>query len=279
MKQPVLILDVNNVCHRLYHAMPKLMHDEVPTAALYGFLRQLLSLSERFRSSQFTFCFDSSVSLRKQVYPAYKSNRKTHAPEEEIKRDGLQTQIKALPDILKSLGYVNIFRAKGYEADDLIASVCSSLDDKTKVICSTDSDLYQLLDRTTDIWTGKKLINAEGFFAEWKVSADEWYYIKAIAGCSSDCIEGVAGVGEITAVKYFRGELGENTKAYKSIREFERKDIYRNLELVSLPYAGCPSCDIEEDAINGDAWRKLCDEMGFTTIRNQWPGRKKWLFT
>ena len=52
---------------------------------------------------------------------------------------------------------------------------------------------------------------------KYRIKPFEWHKVKAIAGCSSDNVKGVAGVGEITAIKYLKGELKKESKAHQNI--------------------------------------------------------------
>jgi len=277
MKPPLLLLDVSNLCFRHYFALPKLMHDDAPTAVLFGFLRELVSLSERFRSVRFVFAFDSGVSLRKKACPTYKSNRHSAEREEVKRRELIGEQINNLRDILSDLGYANVFGAKGYEADDVIASISLDNVEDDVVIVSNDRDLYQLLDRGTSIWNGKYTVDLETFEREWKIPPHLWATVKAIAGCLTDCVEGIRGVGEKTAAKYIRDELKSSLKTHKAIVE-GAKMWGENILLTRLPYEGCPKFTIREDDFSADAWKGVCDKYGFDTLRRTWPGRKRFLF-
>src|SRR6185436_3339106 len=130
----------------------------------------------------------------------------------------------------------------GYEADDLNASICHAHPKRRKVIVSADSDLYQLLQ---DNWPRKGstrvyhpitqiTLDAGGFEIRYGINPQQWARLKAIAGCSSDEIPGVPGVGEKTAAKFLQGNGGPRSVGIA----FEAKLINRNLQLTTLPFPG-----------------------------------------
>src|SRR5205809_5495687 len=143
-----LLLDCNNLAHRTWHVMKgnsKLLHD---TAGMFGVLRDLVFLQEIHDCENVVFCFDSMTSLRKEFYPEYKANHERHP--------ALDRQINALKtELLPGCGFKNVLCFAGYEADDIIGSICQNLRTKTEcemVIVSSDGDLLQLLGPKITIW-------------------------------------------------------------------------------------------------------------------------------
>lgn len=111
-----LVLDANNMCWRSYYAMGSLSSNGEQTGIAYGFLRDMLGLSDRFSTRNFAICFDKGVSLRRRDDGEYKANRKPSGDDSvNIVRD----QIARLRDeLLPKAGFSNVLVADGYEADD-----------------------------------------------------------------------------------------------------------------------------------------------------------------
>lgn len=272
------IIDVSNRAHAAFHTTGALSNNGESTGVLFGFLRDLRRYAEEFATNDFVFAFDGPQGKghRELSFPFYKEPRRkrTFTDAEETARDGLREQIRALRDrILPELGYGNTFHAPGYEADDLIASVVANLPPgDMAVIVSTDKDLYQLLSRRVDIAVRGGFLTRHDFAAVYGVHPSQWPEVKAIAGegPDGDNIPGVDGVGEATAAKWIRGELGAGKKR-TDIETFVKTMHYDiNLALVTLPWPGCPECRPEPDAPADPAvWDRVCDRLGFATLRNE----------
>lgn len=268
-----LVLDATYLCHRLFHAMGDLSFDDRPTGVVFGFLRDLVSLRELHPVDHIAFCFDDGISLRRKRLPQYKSTRqkKREQSTKEEKRAyrGLQEQIELLrEEHLPKIGYRNIYSQKGYEADDLIAEFRKTINRKSiMIIVSSDQDLYQLLGSRTSIWnpSSSKLITLDSFREEWGIEPAQWVDVKAIAGCSTDDIPGIRGVGEKTATKFLRNKLKPTTKAYQSIVRDDNR-WRENVELVELPYPGVGPLKLRKDQVTRKKFNQVCRGLGIRSL-------------
>lgn len=288
MSRTWLLFDCNNLCYRAFFAMGQLSHWDVATGVIFGFMRDILRFQELYATKDILFCFDSRHSIRKEMYPKYKSSREALRAEmdENAKEafDGLRKQIKLLrTDYLPRLGYSNIFHARGYEADDCIASVVKDLPKQERiVIVSSDKDLYQLLSPNVSIRSPQtgKTINLVTFGNEFGIKPKKWPLAKAMAGCNTDDITGIDGIGEKTACKYILGNVKPGTKTYDKIKA-GKATIQTNLPLVRLPLAGCPSFDLDKDCVTPKRWKTIAKELGMDSIADgdtnshSWGKKKK----
>lgn len=283
-----ILLDCNYLCHRAKHAIGSLSHNGTATGVVYGFLRELPFFQERFDTHRLVFCWDSKTSKRKQMCPEYKANRaeriKKMTPEELVFEDDFRYQMQQLRRrYLKLIGFKNVFCQKGYEADDIIASICKSVhernlknrrrDDKV-IIVSSDQDLYQCLSWNVTIYDPhrNKTMTRQKFITKYGIKPHEWAMMKAIAGCLGDNVKGVKGVGENTALKYLRGELNENSKKFLNIVCEEGTHIYAsNKCLVKLPMKGTKKFELKKDKISEEGWKTVVKELGMKSIREKIP--------
>lgn len=282
---PWLILDCDYLCHRAEHSMSGLKFKGRMTGVLYGFFKALLSLEERFDTGNVVFCFDSKIRKRAEIYPEYKAQRKTPSTREEAKAavEYHHQIIKLRTTYLPSVGFNNILWHPGYEGDDQIAVAHQRIRSRPygeeSIIVTCDQDLYQLIDPRCSIFNPatEKTIDLDTFDKMYGIHPRWWALVKALGGCSSDNIVGAPGVGEKTALKFFKGELKHESKAYKSIHKFlDDGDKYvRNCRLITLPYPGCPTVGLNHDNIGLTAWKNLCNELGFSSLRLQPPRRDK----
>ena len=215
MSSPLwLVLDMDLLCHRAFHTTGELEFRGNKTGIVYGVLREILNLQERFSTNKIVFAWDLGDPLRREIYPAYKLNRQHFNldPQDGENRRQMRKQMLALrTEYLHGIGYRNIFFQEGHEADDVIASiVLNSLQPKEKaIIVSADQDLYQLLNHRVFIWNPvrKVLIDEANFSAFHGIEPARWHCVKAMAGCSSDNVKGIMGIGEVLAARFLQGQL------------------------------------------------------------------------
>lgn len=266
----MILVDSNSICHMCKHSMNDLSYEEKQVGILFGFLRQLLSLAKRFESNKFVFAWDSRTSVRNQFFPEYKGRRKKDKTPEEKELDDLAyIQFNTLRhELLPEIGIVNNFWQEGYEADDVIASIVHCNTKEKIVIISTDEDLYQLLSENVTMYSIRKKqeYTHHNLWKDYHIPPQDWVDVKSIAGCGSDDVPGVVGVGEKTACKYLNRQLSVVHKTYRSIKE-STELIERNLKLVTLPYPGTNKIVIKEDnALSLKGFLNVCTRYGFESF-------------
>lgn len=274
MPKTWLILDCNYLCHRAYHALGALSHGAEATGTIYGFLNTVNALHEQFNTPNIAFCWDYGRGQREVYDPRYKQPRRDAEAKwddaERGRRGQFRCQMKKLrAKYLRMIGYRCIYYQYGYEADDVIASlVLHTLgpDDEAIIVCS-DKDLYQLLAPNVRIWnpSQNKTVTLQSFYQEWGIGPRRWPMVKAMAGCPSDNVIGLAGVGEVTAARYLRNELPPHHKAYKAIHENPR--AWRpNLALVTLPWPGIDQWEFMVDAVTPAGWDSVTTRLGMRSL-------------
>jgi DNA polymerase-1 len=222
------------------YVLEHLETDERKTGVIYGFLKQVLALGKRFETDNLYFCWDSKKSHRKRLFPEYKESRK----KKELTIDEIENikitreQLNQLrKEILPELGFNNSFIYTGYEADDIITTLSFKLSGHN-IIVSTDNDLFQLLRDNVEIYNTKtrRAFTKKDFEERYEISPEDWAEVKALAGCSSDGVPGIPGVGEKKAIQYIKGTLSKG-KIWERIESEEGQQIYdRNVKLVKLPF-------------------------------------------
>lgn len=280
--KPVLIIDSNFLCYQAKFTMPKLTSiDDIPTEITFGFLNRILFLAKEFRTNQFIFCWDSKTNKRKELFFDYKAKRRAElAPEERLEMRASYDQFTAIRrTVLPAFGFTNNFVQKGYESDDLIANIVKhpKLREFERIVVSSDEDLFQLLDNCHMFSpTKRKLITKTGFTLDYGIDPEQWRMVKAIAGCSTDCVPGVPGVGEKKACQYLLGLMNPKTKTFQKIKDFiDTEDFKRNLRLVSLPYPNTKTPKIKKPfyTSNPNLFVKTCLDYNFESFLNR---RQEW---
>lgn len=280
MDKKILILDCNFLCHRLKYTMGGLSHGGSPTGVIYGFLKTITALQRQFNTPHIVFCWDSKTSIRQQMYRKYKAHRKDKykgMSKKEIKFEKeFRRQMKLLRRVyLPTIGYKNVFVQPGYEADDIISTVTINLSMKDEaVIVSSDKDLYQLIRPHVSFYNPAKgkILTYRRFTKKYGIKPYSWGTLKALAGCVTDNVKGVKGIGEKTAIKFLKGTLKETTKAFKAITSLRGLDIYeRNKKLVILPLTGSKNFMLKEDEISEKGWKEVMEALGMKSLKNKPP--------
>ena len=216
-----ILIDSNALAHKAKHTLGELTTETMKVGIIFGFLGQLYKLANDYSTNDIIFTWDSNKSHREKLFPAYKENRRTvkeeKTPEEKEEDKLTYHQFDLLHDeVLPMLGAVNNYKISGYEGDDLIASVVYANPNDDFVIATGDEDMYQLLGDGVSIRKcsidnkGKKkyyLYTEELFTKEFGIDPLDWIEVKALAGCKSDEVPGIKGIGEKTAIQYLKKEL------------------------------------------------------------------------
>lgn len=197
---------------------------------MFGFLREVKKAADKFPEEDtyvFTWDGDRSKSLRKQIFPEYKENRKeTPLTKEDFEQFDILRNV-----ILPSIGFKNIVVKQGYEADDIIANYCFRYPRDKKIIVSADNDLYQLLkpNNSTIMLFKDKVFDWKKFEKKYGFAPELWNAVKKITGCKGDNVPGIPGMGIKNATKIVKG--GEWNKLND-----KTNIILRNHKLIVLPF-------------------------------------------
>jgi 5'-3' exonuclease len=112
----------------------------------------------------------------------------------------------------------------------------------------------------------KKILDRDWFYEKYMIEPDQWSKVKSVAGCDTDNVAGVNGVGAITAIKYLKGQLTVKSKALAEIRA-NAVIIKRNAELVTLPMKGTKYMDlVEGEEFNSSLFVEVFQRYGFTSF-------------
>ena len=286
MSDTLYIIDGHSYIYASFYAVRNLTSPSgEPTNATFGFLGTLLKLLRTKRPDKLVLAMDSAgPTFRHEQYAEYKANRPA-MPEE------LPCQIDRIKQLVE-LMHIPILAKAGYEADDIIASLCRSVDgtDTQVFICSKDKDLEQLIGTKVSMYDAKMdtVLDVEGLTKKKGLSPKQTADVLALTGDSSDNIPGVPGIGPKKATglvqKYGNldvllahidevpGVIGQNLAA-------NIETVRRARELVAL------RDDVDTGgALDGMSWQRdpkpelkeMLKELGFnryiSALDEIWPG-------
>jgi 5'-3' exonuclease len=193
----IYLIDGSSYIFRAFYAIPALNNAAgLPTNAIFGFTNILLKFLKHYRPEYVAVALDAGrETFRNEMFAAYKGNR-PQAPAELIPQ---------FPYFRKVLDALNLplLELPGYEADDIIATLCARFSAETCeiVVVSSDKDLMQLvtdgiklLDSAKDRWIGRAEVKEK-----FGVEPERVTQVMGLMGDAVDNIPGVKGIGEKTA--------------------------------------------------------------------------------
>ena len=221
-----VVFDGNALLHRAFHALPPLTTKEgVLVNAVYGFTTIFLRVLKELKPTYVAVTFDrKEPTFRHQAFTAYKAQR-IKQPQE------LYDQLVLIKDVVKAFN-IPIFEKAGWEADDLIGTLCAKVNQQPaeveSVIVTGDLDTLQLVDAKTSVFTLKRGVNDTITYDE--AAVEERYGLKpsqlidykALRGDPSDNIPGVHGIGEKTALELIK-TFGDIETLYEAVKKQTEK--------------------------------------------------------
>jgi len=230
-----LIIDGNALVHRAFHALPPLRTKKGELVnAVYGFLSIFIKSIKEFNPEYVCACFDlAAPTFRHKEFKDYKATR-PKAPDE------LYEQIPKIKEILNKFG-VPIYEKKGFEADDVIATISKHprVEEIESIILSGDLDTLQLVDNNTKVFTARKglkdtiLYDEKAVKERYGLSPIQIPDLKGLAGDVSDNIPGVKGIGIKTASALLQ-KFGSLEGIYEALGE-EVQERKKGKEKSSTP--------------------------------------------
>ncbi len=230
-----LLIDGHSLAFRAYYAFTMSKSGAlrtktgIPTSVCFGFLTSLLQVIQAQKPDYLAIAFDrTEPTFRHKADEKYKSDRK-ETPEDFI------PDLANLQDLLSALNLQTV-TAIGYEADDVIGTLATqaSVAGYEVKIVSGDRDLFQLvskLKKISVIYLERNAVKSasaanytefqeEEVIAKLGVKPSQVVDYKALCGDKSDCIAGVLGIGEKTAVKLLQ-EHPSLEKIYENIEQIK----------------------------------------------------------
>ena len=247
----LIIIDSFALLHRAFHALPPLITKSgQETGAVYGFLLTLFKAIKDLKAGYVVACFDTKVkTFRHEKFEAYKAQRPATP-------SGIISQIPVTKEILEAFK-IPVFAKDGYEADDLIATICKKTSQQDSdfniYIVSGDLDNLQLVNQKVRVYTLGKgikdtiIYDANKVMERFGVTPEQIIDFKALTGDPSDNVPGVEGIGKKTAaeiiqkygsVKNLYEELATDTAVLKpKVKEALKKNkesALMSLDLVTM---------------------------------------------
>lgn len=234
-----LLVDGDNLFKIGFHGVREFFVEGNHIGGLYHFintLRRQLVDNEYDKVVVFWDGKDNSKS-RRELYPAYKLNRKNNMTEEKL--ESYYSQKNRVKQYLEEI-FVRQVEIEGNESDDLIAFYCQISPNENKMIFSSDKDLLQLIDEKTSLYSPlQKYTYQNGDlvkFGNSYIPHNNILVAKIFLGDQSDNIQGIKQLGEKTFIKYFPQVLEKPisvddilTRTEILAKENTKKNVFKNI--------------------------------------------------
>lgn len=270
----LLLVDGDALLYRAAHAVPPMTGPRgLPTNGLYGFAGMFRQLRAALTPSHMAVAFTADPPLLKHgLDPNYKINHYEHP--EEIKR-----QIPYALRFVEAAG-ARAFLEKGYEADDVLATLARRPGRLPVRIVTSDRDFYQLV--SEHVWVLRPVrgvsemqtVDAAGVLAAFGVTPAQVPDLRALVGDTSDDIIGVRGIGPKTAaallkrhgtVEALLDSLDDSSLRTRLGPLRDRILLNKRLSLpLTVPFASRP--DLAVRAPDHKALHDLAREVGVATF-------------
>jgi len=229
-----LLFDGNALVHRAFHALPPLAVTKTGemTGAVYGFASMVLKVLAEVKPTHYAVAFDyPAPTFRHREFEAYKAQRPP-APEE------LKAQFHRVRQLVDAFN-IPSFEVEGYEADDILGTLCrqASAQGVDTIIVSGDMDTLQLVSPRVRVLTPRPgrsfsdtvIYDEERVAERYGISPPQITDLKGLKGDPSDHIPGVPGIGEKTAVKLLQ-QFGSVEEIYEHIDEVAPAKVQQALK-------------------------------------------------
>ncbi len=228
----LFLIDGNSLAYRAFYALPESIatHDGRPTNAIYGLASMFAKMLTDFEPAAVVVAWDAGWSGREVTYKPYKAERKPRP-------DLLSEQWPHLMPLAEAFGFTNV-KVKGYEADDVIASLTKRAREQgiEVMVVSGDRDVYQLVEKGVRVMTTSrgvtdtKIYDRDGVIERYGVPPELVTDLIGLKGDTSDNIPGVPGIGDKTAAQLLQefGSLEEVLANVEKISGVKRKENLTN---------------------------------------------------
>lgn len=256
-----LLIDGNYLLKRSYHGAKHLYNSKGENiGGLYQFMVMTRKLINEHNINKCVVVWDGENGgrMRYDLYETYKSNRdnkswhsKIILTEKDIKsqeeKKMLLWQKQRIQNYLEHL-FIRQIEVDYIEGDDLIAKICLLRHELERILIYTnDRDLTSLMvlpNVAVYIANQNLYTTKDNFFINFKYNIENVSLFKVFCGCTSDCIKGVAGLGEDTFMDLFpmikerKVSISEIIEEAKKLNEERKKDKKKSLKVLDNIISG-----------------------------------------
>ena len=186
-KRQMIVIDTKAICYLAFCRAEEVKESSSELKKI------MASLRDRFPKGVFLYAIDSPVSHRATLDAEWKCKR-------DEPRSGFVPFYNSVLDRLRN-SEARCYEVEGFEADDIIASLCASyaLAGDDTIIIGNDSDLFQVLSPSTVMFWKGDFFNRDALMKTHSVEPSQWVDWLCLVGKND--IAGADGIGKVNASK------------------------------------------------------------------------------
>lgn len=278
-KPEVILIDAMNIVKIYYHGITLNDSKGNNTSVLYGVLKAISDMLEKYGDVRIIVLWDSFKSIRKELYPEYKANRK------HVHDEVLGYFIKILKTALCYVGVAQVIY-EGIEADDLAGYYCNLYKGNNILLYSRDSDWKQFLNKNVCIQQRLKIHTFDSASKELGYPVNNILLYKTLKGDRKDNVFGVYGFPKKLAVhickhanKFEDLFIKSFYSSYKSLKtsiswytkvleSFDKLKRTYNMKKFDLSLVKPEKLCYAPDSVDYESFKKLCNhfEIDYTNF-------------
>jgi DNA polymerase-1 len=224
-RKRLALIDGHALAFRAFHAMRESglrASSGEPTYAVFGFAQILLTMIQEQAPDYVAVSFDVGRTFRDDLFADYKAGR-AETPEE------FHPQLKRIQELVRALN-IPIYTADGYEADDVIGTLCvqAAGQNVETIILTGDTDSLQLVNDHVRVLLANPYAKGGKTTTMYDEAAVRERYeglapaqladLRGLKGDVTDNIPGVKGIGEKGAINLLN-QFGTVENLYDHVDE------------------------------------------------------------
>lgn len=198
---PAILIDGTNRIYTLWFGC------RVAATAVAMLIDEIVYLQAKQKPAWVSVAFDPpGKTFRHELFPMYKAGRPAKDPD-------LVLALHLAREAMHKRGLA-VMEARGFEADDCLATACHAAAGRKTIIYSTDKDVRQLLRndwvtclrgmKTTRTGREPHWYSETHLRHEFGFNADRWVDYQCLVGDRTDNVAGAQGIGSVFAKRWLK---------------------------------------------------------------------------
>jgi 5'-3' exonuclease len=122
--------------------------------------------------------------------------------------------------------------------------------------------------------TKRKMLTPTSFEEEYGITPRQWVDVKTYAGCPTDGVPGITGIGQKTCIQFIKGELNPKSKKYLLLKSaWGTGGLFR--KLVQLPFPNSKKLIRKKNDFSKEGFEWVAEAYGMSSFLKN-PKKREW---